>query len=154
MVYSDDIKGDVEVIYKKMPITLLEKGQELELIGFVRLGKGIEHAKFSPGLVYYRHISKITVKNAEKARGFIDKIKKSISTSVKSNIKSGDVLLSKEDADYLETLNHDGAVEIGLGEEIIFNIESWGQINAEEIFNQAVKSLDKNLKEVLKAVNK
>ena len=72
------IKGDVETPYEKMPIVILVKEQELELVGFVRIGIGKKHAKFSPGLVYYRRISDISVKNKEKAKPILDKLKDSI----------------------------------------------------------------------------
>jgi DNA-directed RNA polymerase subunit D len=38
------------------------------------------------------------------------------------------------------------------GKEIIVNIESWGQISAKEIFTEAIKSLTKNLNELVKKI--
>ncbi len=39
-------------------------------------------------------------------------------------------------------------VKIKPGKEIIFFIESWGQIKAKDILEKAVKSLKENLKEI------
>ena len=50
MVYSGSLKGDFEVVYDKIPLTILSAGQEIELIANVKIGKGQEHAKFSPGI--------------------------------------------------------------------------------------------------------
>ena len=36
--------------------------------------------------------------------------------------------------------------------ELVFNIESWGQIDVKEIFSKAIDVLDKNLQELNKAV--
>ena len=48
-VYSGELEGDAEVVYDKIPITLLDKGQELEIKATLKAGKGEEHEKFSPG---------------------------------------------------------------------------------------------------------
>ena len=64
-VYSGDLKGQAKVVYGNIPITILEKGQELELVAEAKLGKGIEHAKYVPGLCYYRYISEVKSGNSE-----------------------------------------------------------------------------------------
>lgn len=155
-VYSGDLKGDVEIIYDKMPIVILDKDQELELVGFAKLGKSVKHAKFSPGLVYYRNISEVTIKKVDEAQKIIEKLDGRIINPPKSKVKSGEVYKCEDEADYIETLFEEGEkpVEIKQGEEVIFFIESWGQIEPKEIFNEAVKAVEKNLKEVLKAVKK
>lgn len=53
MVYSGEL-SPAKVVYDKIPITLLNKGQELQLVAITRMGKGIEHSKFSPGFLFYR----------------------------------------------------------------------------------------------------
>lgn len=54
MVYATDLvpKGSVEY---KMPFALLDKEQELEFVAVAKMGRGIDHAKFSPGLFFYRY---------------------------------------------------------------------------------------------------
>ncbi|MGA2407790.1 MAG: hypothetical protein ABSF81_13725 [Bacteroidales bacterium] len=58
-VYSGSLKGDFDVVYDKMHIILLSEGQELEIVANVKMGKGQDHAKFSPGIMNYRQISEI-----------------------------------------------------------------------------------------------
>ncbi len=53
-VYSGKLSGGKGVVYDKIPITLLNKGQEIELAGTAIMGKGNEHTKFSSGLMFYR----------------------------------------------------------------------------------------------------
>ncbi|MBS3100452.1 DNA-directed RNA polymerase subunit D [Candidatus Pacearchaeota archaeon] len=152
-VYSQDIKGDVETPYEKMPIVILEKEQELELVGFVRIGIGKKHAKFSPGLAYYRNITNIKIKNPEKADKIIEKIKDTIIG--KSKISAGETIQSKADADYIESIaGQDSGIEVSPGKEIVFFIESWGQMSSKEIFEEAVKSLENSLSEASKAIKK
>jgi DNA-directed RNA polymerase subunit D len=155
-VYAGDLKGDVEIIYPKIPIVILEKDQEIELIGFARLGKAVNHAKFSPGLVYYRNVSEINIKNSDKAEEIIKRLGDHILNPPKGKIKSGEIYKCDKDMDYIETLTdkENNSIEIKPGKEIIFFIESWGQMAPEEIFNEAVKTLNNNLKEVLKTVKK
>lgn len=53
-VYSTDLKPSVGATYK-LPLIILDEEQEIELIANAKLGKGIEHIKYFPGLVYYKH---------------------------------------------------------------------------------------------------
>ncbi len=70
-VYSGDLTGSAEVVYGKIPLTILGEGHKLELVGTAILGKGIEHAKYIPGLAYYRHL--INVKSSSEADKIIEK---------------------------------------------------------------------------------
>ena len=58
-VYAEDLRGQAEVVYPKIPITILGEGHKLELVATAILGKGIEHAKYLPGLCYYRNILEV-----------------------------------------------------------------------------------------------
>lgn len=53
-VYSTDMSPKGSVVHK-MPITILDKDQELEFVAIAKVGIGVEHAKFSPGIIYYRY---------------------------------------------------------------------------------------------------
>lgn len=53
-VYSDELSPKGTVLYK-MPLTILDKEQELEFVAIARMGLGIQHAKFTPGLLYYKY---------------------------------------------------------------------------------------------------
>ena len=66
-VYSEELKGNVKIAFDKIPITILTKDQELELVADVMAGKGDVHAKFSPGLVFYRGLAEITMDKDRKS---------------------------------------------------------------------------------------
>ena len=72
-VYSGDMKGHPEPVYKNIPITTLSKGQELQFTASVRAGKGAEHAKFSPGLMFYRNSAEITID-----KEFLEEVRKGL----------------------------------------------------------------------------
>src|SRR3989344_5314618 len=42
-VYSGDLKGGAKVVFDKIPITLLEEEQEIELVATAKLGTAIQH---------------------------------------------------------------------------------------------------------------
>src|SRR3989344_395780 len=57
-VYSKEIKAaGVSVVYENLPVTYLDKDKELEVVVNIKLGRGSEHAKYSPGFVFYRDIN-------------------------------------------------------------------------------------------------
>jgi len=152
-VYSGDLKGGAEVVYKKMPIVILDEEQELELIGFARLGKGVNHAKFSPGLMFYRNIPEISFgsecdecgKCAEACPVKIIKVQGKKPTI--TDINKCDMCLA-----CVEACEKKETIKIKQTDQQLITIESFGQIDAKKIFTEAIDSLNKNLKEVLKAI--
>ena len=42
-------------VYNDIPIVYLDKGQTLEIVSRARVGTGLEHAKFIPGLFSYKN---------------------------------------------------------------------------------------------------
>ena len=148
-VYSGEIKGDVEPVYDKIPLTLLGKDQEVKLKGKTKMGNGREHAKFSPGIVFYRDITEIT----------LDKeFEKDISGKFPNEIKSkGSKITIKDNQertvlDFCEGLVQKAKKKIEVSEtgEMIFTVESFGQMKAEEVFKKAIDVLKKDLKSISK----
>ena len=136
------------IIHDDMPIVLLEKDQEIELVAKARVGKGKEHAKFVPGLVYYKHMPKITIakegeKNEELAKIYPGVFEFNEKLKVKDEWKAN---FDEEDME-----NYKG-VEIKFTDNLVFFIESWGQIEAKEIFIESCKTLKENLKELSKEI--
>lgn len=138
-----------QVVYGDMPIVLLEGDQALEIVGKARLGKGKYHAKFTPGLFFYREgvkiiISKEGEKNEEVAKTFPEIFE------FDQKLKSKDEW--KCDLDQADFENFKG-IEIKPTGSLIITIESWGQIKPEEIFLEAARSLEKNLSELSKSLD-
>jgi len=135
IVCSNDIKPDVETNYE-LPITILNEGQELQLVANAKLGIGIEHIKHSPGLIYYKH-------NIEES--LLDFV----------NIDEEGKLSYDEEELAEKGVSEELIVKIKKLDkinELIFFIESWGQIDAQNIFTRAIEVLDKNLSELSKTV--
>jgi DNA-directed RNA polymerase subunit D len=136
-VYSADIKPDTETGYK-IPIVILDNEQELEIIANARLGKGIEHIKYSPGLVYFKHNIDPEVLDFV----YVDENGKVSYDEEEMDVKK----LTEEQKNKIKKIKE--------ADELIFTIESWGQIPAKDIFLRAIEALDENLEELSKLANK
>jgi DNA-directed RNA polymerase subunit D len=134
-IYSTDLKPSVGTDYE-LPLIILDEGQEIELVANAKLGKGIEHIKHSPGLAYYKHNLDSEILDFVE----IDEFGKAIYNEEEFKDKS----LSEEQINKIKKIK-----EVG---ELIFNIESWGQIEVKEIFSKAINVLDKNLQELNKII--
>lgn len=145
-VYAEELKGGGEVLYPKMPITVLEKGQEIEIVATARLGKGTSHAKYEPGLAFYKSIFEVKSKNPE-----VQKIVENSKGEIKPE-KKGDTFkcdLSDSEVDEIKNLDAEAIKE---SDEILFFVESFGQIAAKDILTKAVSALNENLSEFEKQI--
>ncbi|MFH1503346.1 MAG: hypothetical protein ABIE36_01690 [Candidatus Diapherotrites archaeon] len=153
-VYSNSLKGDFEVVYEKMPITLLNKGQEIELVARVRIGKGKEHAKFSPGIINYRRVFEITLDKgvAEKVKNRIQNLKIENKGDKAFILDNGE----KEICDICEGISEKQGkkVEIKPTKELVISLESFGQIEPKSIFIRSIETLKKDLIEISKKLGK
>ncbi len=133
IVYSTEIKPVIGVDYK-IPIVILDEDQELELIANAKLGKGIEHIKYSPGLIYYKHnldseiLDFVTISETDKISYNEDELK-NLSEELQNKIKKAESV-----------------------KELIFEVESWGQIEVKNIFLKSIEALEENLKELEKII--
>jgi DNA-directed RNA polymerase subunit D len=149
-LYSKDIKGDVEVVYDKIPLTLLAEGHEVKATCIARLGMGKKHAKFSPGSMTYRNLSQVTM--PKKYKEIVSK------TFPENEIKEkGDKIVVKDNllrplSDFCEglCLKDKEECEVKDTKELIITIESFGQISCEEIFKEASKILKDKAKDLVK----
>ena len=155
IIYSGELKGRVEPVYDKIPITILKKGQELEILATARVGKGSQHVKFSPGLMFYRNLIKVKIDK--------DCPKEIVNACPKELLKSegGKIAIIEEEKcdmceECLEFCKKAGkkAVELTPSGELAITVESFGQISEEEIFKRAIEVLKDDLKEVAKKIGK
>ena len=135
IIYSTDLNPEVGTDYK-LPIAILEEGQEIQLVANAKLGKGIEHIKYSPGLIYYKHDLDSEV---------IDFIKVDENGKATYNEEEfKDKVLTEDQINKIKKTTE--------ANELLFNIESWGQLDSKDIFLKAIDALDDNLKALDKAV--
>lgn len=152
MVYSGEFEGDIKQVYDKIPITLLDKDQELDIVANIKAGKGSEHSKFSPGLLFYRNIAEINLDS-----DFKNEIKNACpNNEIKENGKIITILddKKKEIVDICEEIarSHGKKAEIEIKDGLIVTIESFGQMDVKDIFVKSIEVLKKDLAEVSKKI--
>ncbi len=144
-VYSGDLKGDAEVVYDNIPITNLEKGQDIEIVGTAKLGKAISHSKYVPGLFYYRHLSEVKSSNSKVAE-IIEHCKGLVKEK-----KGSSWIVDLKEVEEEEIFKIDKEATRA-SDEMLLIIESFGQISAREILNSAIEALQGNLSEIEKSL--
>jgi DNA-directed RNA polymerase subunit D len=137
------------IVHPEAPLVLLEEGQELELVAKAKVGRGIEHAKFSPGVIFYKHLPKIKIsENGEKHMELVE-IYPNTFERFGNRLKVKDASVGDFD---LEDMKKFPGIEIKFDDNLVLTIEAWGQIEAKEIFSGACKALKENLSEVSKVL--
>lgn len=143
-VYSGDLVGSVDVVFSKIPLTLLGEDQKLELLATAVLGTGLTHAKYIPGLCYYRHVAEI------KSSPEIDKIIAKSKGLIKPEKKGTKWFCDISDADMDEIAKLDKTA-ITDAPEILLVVESYGNMPAKDILAKSLEALQDNADEFQKA---
>ena len=144
-VVSGEMKGHIEPVYDNIPITFLDKEQEVEFNASVKAGKGVEHVKFSPGLMFYRNSSKIKVN-----KNLLEEIKR-FCPDCNMEEKGENIIIKDDKAkDVLDIIEgiaerNGKEAEIEFGKELVINIESFGQMDVKDIFLKSASLLKKDL---------
>jgi len=139
--------GDL-IVYPDLPLVLIDENQQFEVVARAGVGKGVEHSKFSPGMMYYYHLAQIKItKEGESQTQLAELYPEVFSFDTKLKVKDA----SKCHLDLEDTKEYPG-VEISFNNALVFQIESWGQMSAKDIFVEACKALKGNLSELSKAL--
>jgi DNA-directed RNA polymerase subunit D len=135
IVFSSDLKPSIETGYE-IPIVILDNEQELEIVTEARIGKGIDHIKYSPGLVFFKH-------NIEpELMDFV-----SVDENGKVSYDDGELKEKKVTEENVNKIKKLKEVN-----ELVFEIESFGQIKPKDIFLRAIEALEDNLDELGKEI--
>jgi DNA-directed RNA polymerase subunit D len=159
VVYAKDLKSKdpkVKPVYPETPLLKLLEGQELELVATAQLGLGKEHAKWSPGLVYYRQKPSIAITKEADAKAIGEALRNSDLDAITE--KGGRLSVDEKRLMLLDAPDayEDISKEIKVAysdSEFIFVIESWGQISPTEMIEASIERMQKSCKEFDQLVN-
>ncbi len=160
IIYASNIKTKdpkVKPVYPKMPIVKLLKGQKIELLATAVLGQGHDHIKFSPGFAYYKLKPEVKIiKNPKNA----EEIAKNCPINV-FNSKNNTLTINKDNVmkchfcnQCIEIADPHNSVKVEKSPDIIFYVESWGQLSCKEAVLTALDEYNKNLEEFEKLLKK
>ncbi|MBU0894601.1 MAG: DNA-directed RNA polymerase subunit D [Nanoarchaeota archaeon] len=154
-VYSEELKGIIQPAHNKIPISDLKRGQELEFVATTQTGKGKEHSKFTPGLMFYRNIFDIKV-DRNCPTEIVDICPLKVFSSENGKIKIQNSEKCDECGICLEYFKKQGKelININPTNELLITLESFGHLPCEDIFKKSIEILKKGLAEVGKKISK
>lgn len=151
-VLSGGLEGGAKVVYDAIPITTLQKGQVMEVAATAKLGRGKDHTKHTPGMIFYRHVTELTTDASLK-----DEILRAcpeLTLKEKGSHISfvDDGILER--AEVCEGIAERAKKDITLSpqENLILTVESFGHIDAQEILPLAMATLRDDLSKLQKAL--
>lgn len=138
-------------VYEKMPVVKLLAKQKIDLTMTAVMGKGKEHSKWAPGLVYYKREPVIKVGKvqdpAKIAELCVDGVFK---------VKDHKVELIQEkvyDSNLLETYAEaDKGITVEYTDSLVFYVESWGQLTCKEMLHTSAEILIEKIEEFEKMI--
>jgi len=153
-VYGKDLKSTdpkIKAVYDDTPIVILNEGQELEFLATAELGQGKTHAKYVPGLIYYKGVPSLTTTPKSKIDACIKEAPEFLEKKG-SGIKIKDLLKWNEAIE--EVCERNNIQVESSKKDFIFYLESWGQLSCNEILTTALEFLDKKLVDFEKQLKK
>jgi len=159
-VYSGELiseNPDIVPVSDKIPIVKLVKEQKLKLEAYARLGKGKKHAKWQPVSMctykYYPQI-KIDSKRCDACGKCVEICPRKVLTKNVNKIEVRDLIVCTLCQDCMDVCpQNPPAIDVSWDENtFIFNLESTGALPPKRIMTEAIKILDKRLKEFIKHV--
>ena len=153
-VYAEEIKFDdpkIKAVYQRTLIVKLAKGHVLHVEGIATLGKGKQHAKYSPGLVYYRGYPIIKVNPNEDTS---ESVKVCPTHVFRVTGKKASVVALQNCIlcmACVDATNNAISVE-GSKTDFLMFIEAFGQLKHKEMVDAAMKALNDKLDDFGKAL--
>ena len=154
-VYSGEIVSEnpeIIPVSDKIPIIKLAKNQKLKLEAYARLGKGKNHAKWQPvSMCAYKYFPKIQIssKHCDACGKCVDICPKRVLAKTGDKIEVKDLMACTLCQDCVEACSQDPKpIQVGWEENsFIFSLESTGALRPDRILEEAVRILDRQLKE-------
>lgn len=155
-VYSGELVSEnpnIVPVSDKIPILKLAKEQKIRVEAYARLGKGKNHAKWQPvSMAAYKYFPKIEVssRHCDACGKCVEICPKKVLAKTDNKITVRNLMACTLCQDCVETCPKDiSAIKVDWEPNtFIFNLESSGALPPERIMAEAVKILDKQLKEL------
>src|SRR3989338_731529 len=138
-------------VYEKMPLTKLITKQKVDLTMTAILGKGREHTKWSPGWAFYKKEPVVNLGKVKNPDLVAEKSTDGVFTLKNKKLELNDEKVY--DSNLLEYYaDLDEGITIEYTDNIIFTLESWGQLTNKEILHKSADILIEKIEALEKAI--
>jgi len=148
-VYASDLTSKdpkIKPVFPETPIVKLLKGQKLEIIATAVLGKGKNHIKWGSGTAFYQYKPIIEVKNCANEKVAEVCPKKVFQFKNNKIVINKDKLLDCHLCGACTDECQDGSIKVkGDKNNLLFSVESWGQLPIKEMLTKASEIIDNRL---------
>jgi DNA-directed RNA polymerase subunit D len=125
----------------------------LEFIAIAKLGKGKDHAKWSPGIAFFTQKPIVTVKKADACIEGVKRCPKNVFEIKDNKVKVVNPMDCHLCNACVDACGEDAITVEASPNEFIFTLESFGQLKPKEILKQATVELDEKLDEFKELIN-
>jgi DNA-directed RNA polymerase subunit D len=154
-VYSGDLVSEnpgIMPVSDKIPILKLAKEQRIKLEAYARLGKGKNHAKWQPvSMCTYKYLPKVEIgRRCDVCGRCIDVCPRKVLVKKDNRIEVQNQIFCTLCQDCVAACPQEPRAIMVSSEEnaFIFNVESTNVLTPERILTEAIKILDKQMKDV------
>lgn len=127
-------------VYDKMPVVKLLAKQKLDITMTAILGRGKDHAKWAPGLAFYKHEPLVKVGKVQNPEAVAEASSDGVFTLKGSKLELNEEKVYESNLlDYYAEL--DRGITVEYTDNILFTIESWGQLSCKEMLVQSAELL-------------
>ncbi|HIG92714.1 MAG: DNA-directed RNA polymerase subunit D [archaeon GW2011_AR9] len=138
-VYAEDAQSaDPKCVFAhpKMPIVKLLSKQKIDMTMTAILGTGRNHVKWSPGWAYFKKEPVLTVGKVSNPELVAEKCSDGVFTLKNKKLEvNEEKVYDSQLLDYYSEL--DKGITVELTDNIIFTLESWGQLSCKEILSKS-----------------
>jgi DNA-directed RNA polymerase subunit D len=142
-VYAGDAESSdpkCTFVYPEMPITKLLAKQKVDIIMTAVMGQGKIHTKWSPGVAFYHHEPQLIIGKVKDPQLIVDQ-----SSDGVFSLKAGKLTVAQDKVNSSQLLEFyqdlDKEIKLEHTDNIIFNVEGWGQLSCKEMVQQSVAAL-------------
>lgn len=157
-VYSGDLMPeDPETLpaNPNIPIAKLATKQALRFEAYAQLGKGKEHAKWSPvSTCVYQNTSIVNIKEKATAQECIEHCGKEAALFVGSKLKIIDIQKFEACPQCVDLVSHKNIIENLKEDEFLFKVESTGALPPQRIVSEAVKAMKNKIAEMVNKIDR
>ena len=153
-VYAEDAQSTdpkCTFVYPKMPIVKLLAKQKVDLTMTAILGRGKEHAKWAPGWAFYKKEPVVKMGKVHNPELVAQKCSDGVFTFKNKKLElDEDKVYDSLLLDYYSEL--DKGITVEYTDNIIFTMESWGQLSCKEMLTKSADLFIEKIEEMEKLI--